>query len=114
MKKGGITQAWPTCNPFKKECDGGKFPSEIIRRYEWACFNAHRRTQVGYEGIEFDDWVKVMFGDIKLNKQVEIIHRNEWARVKFSHMKEFHFNPTFWGSSSSNANLGDESNSPHH
>ena len=114
MRKDGVTEAWPTCNPFKKECDGGKFPRDMIRRYEWACFNAHKRGTVEYEGIEFDDWVKVKFGDIELNKQVELIHKYEWAEVKFKDMERFPFDPTFWRNSSSNAQPGEDDNSSHH
>ena len=56
MTHEGTTQEWPTCDPFQKECNGGKFPEAIIsKRYEWACFNAHKRSQVGYEGISFED-----------------------------------------------------------
>ena len=118
MRNEGTTQAWPTCDPFQKECNGGKFPHEIIKRYEWACFNAHKRAQVGYGGITFNDWVKVKFGNIQLNKQIEIQYRDEWAKVKFGHMKDLYSNPmidpAFWNSGSPDANIGSRSNPPNH
>lgn len=73
MKHEGTTQAWPMCDPFQKECNGGKFPNDIIGKcYEWAYFNAHKRAQVSNAGLSFKDWVKVKFGDIQLNKQIEV------------------------------------------
>ncbi|PWA72254.1 hypothetical protein CTI12_AA271220 [Artemisia annua] len=76
-------------------------------RNEWACFNAHKRTQVGYGGISFEDWVKVKFGDVQLNKQIEVQCRNEWAKVKFSYMENLISNPkidpAFWGSASTSS-----------
>ena len=74
----GTTQAWPTCDPFKGKCDGGRSPElNLDKRNEWACFNANKRDQVGYLGISFENWIKVKFGERRLNKQVEMQYRDE-------------------------------------
>lgn len=57
MKQGGTTQAWPTCDPLHKKCNGGKLTKPLVKRYEWACFNEHMRKEVNYKGISFEDWV---------------------------------------------------------
>ena len=78
----GTTQAWPTCDPFKKGCDGGRIPEiNLAKRSEWACFNAYKRNLVGYHGISFQNWVKVKFGDRQLNKQLEMQYRDEWVKA---------------------------------
>ena len=111
------TQAWPTCDPFQKECNGGKFPKvNIVKRHEWACFNAHKRAQVGYGGISFEDQVKVKLGYIQVNKQIEVQFHNKWAQVKFAHVKNLCLNQkidlAFWGSSSMSTNNGSGHDSP--
>ena len=80
----GTTQAWPTCDPFKGKCDGGRsLKLNLAKRNEWACFNANKRDQVGYLGISFANWIKIKFGERQLNKQVDIQYRDEWVKANF-------------------------------
>jgi hypothetical protein len=119
MRHDGTTQAWPTCDPFQKECNGGKSPETILaQRREWGCFNALKRAQVGYHGISFEDWVKVKFGDVQLNTQIEVQCRDEWAKVKFAHMENLCSNPmidqAFWKNASTNKDNKNGHDCPNH
>ncbi|PWA36033.1 hypothetical protein CTI12_AA604000 [Artemisia annua] len=54
MIENGIAQAWPTCDPAQKKCNGGKLiHGDVAKRYQWACFNESKRSEVGYHGISF-------------------------------------------------------------
>ena len=55
----------------------------LAKRNEWACFNTHKRNQVGYHGISFENWIKVKFGERQLNKQMEMQYRDEWVKANF-------------------------------
>ena len=75
-KDAGITQAWPTCDPSQKECDGGsKVHGDKEKRYEWACFYDTKRGEIGYLGISFNNWLKVKFGETKLSDPDRLHHR---------------------------------------
>jgi hypothetical protein len=66
--------------------------------------NEHKRREVGYRGISFENWVKVKFEEIRLNIKDEMQYRNEWARANF--LREDHVGltpyiaPTVWDKSS--------------
>ena len=80
----GTTKAWPTCDPYLKKCNGGKLTKEnMVKRYEWACFDEHKRGQVGYFGISFENWVKVKFREVQLSTKDEIQYRDEWVKANF-------------------------------
>ncbi|PWA52201.1 hypothetical protein CTI12_AA456800 [Artemisia annua] len=84
MIENRITQAWPTCDPSRKKCNGGELiHGDVAKRYEWACFNESKRSEIGYHGISFGNWVKVRFGETQLSTKDEMYHCNEWAKANF-------------------------------
>ena len=80
----GNTQAWPTCDPLRRKCNGGALiHGDMAKRYKWACFNEAKRSKVGYRGISFENWLKVRFEEGQLNNQDIIRYRSEWAKANF-------------------------------
>ncbi|GKE13695.1 hypothetical protein Tco_1421272 [Tanacetum coccineum] len=51
---------WASCNPYFDECDGGNNSWEN-KKY-WESSNDDKRTNLEWEDLSFDDWVRVAFG----------------------------------------------------
>ncbi|GJW91100.1 RNA-directed DNA polymerase, eukaryota, reverse transcriptase zinc-binding domain protein [Tanacetum coccineum] len=51
---------WASCNPYFDECDGGDNPWE--NKEYWESSNDDMRTNLEWENLCFDNWVKVAFG----------------------------------------------------
>ena len=83
MKIGGTTHAWPTCDPLRNKCNGGKLVEPLAKRYEWACFNEHMRKEVSFKGISFEDWVEVKFGEAKISPERMMKFRSKWLKRTF-------------------------------
>ena len=101
MIENGITQAWPTCDLSWKRCNGGELiHGDVAKRYQWACFNESIRSEVGYHGISFRDWLKVKFKETQISAKDEMHHRSEWAKANFFKRNRFKFvnyvAPTVW------------------
>ncbi|GKC63405.1 hypothetical protein Tco_1096003 [Tanacetum coccineum] len=58
-KEDGCTK-WASCNPHFDECDGGDNPRENDEYWERS--NDNKRTDLGWENLSFDNWVKVAIG----------------------------------------------------
>ncbi|GJT41310.1 RNA-directed DNA polymerase, eukaryota, reverse transcriptase zinc-binding domain protein [Tanacetum coccineum] len=57
---------WPTCNPDLSFCSGyddiyGKEENGMLK--QWICFQDHERQNVGGNGMKFDDFIKVRYGN---------------------------------------------------
>ncbi|GJU41127.1 hypothetical protein Tco_0017870 [Tanacetum coccineum] len=51
---------WASCDPYFDECDGGDNPRE--NKEYWESSNDDMRTNLEWENLSFDNWVKVSFG----------------------------------------------------
>ncbi|GKD59786.1 hypothetical protein Tco_1297295 [Tanacetum coccineum] len=51
---------WASCNPYFDECDEGNNSWEN-KKY-WESSNDDKRTNLEWEDLSFDDWVRVAFG----------------------------------------------------
>ncbi|GJY50369.1 hypothetical protein Tco_0441216 [Tanacetum coccineum] len=60
---------WASCNPNFKECDGGDNPRESS--------NGGMRTNLEWENLSFDNWVKVAFGKV-CKMTMERINKDYW------------------------------------
>ncbi|GJV80612.1 zinc knuckle CX2CX4HX4C containing protein [Tanacetum coccineum] len=58
--KEDICTKWASCNPHFDECDGGDNPRE--NKEYWESSNDYMRTNLEWENLSFDNWVKVAFG----------------------------------------------------
>ncbi|GKB33709.1 hypothetical protein Tco_0873110 [Tanacetum coccineum] len=58
--KEDICIKWSSCNPYFDECDGGDDLRE--NKEYWESSNDDMRTNLEWENLSFDNWVKVAFG----------------------------------------------------
>ncbi|GJT15876.1 phospholipase-like protein [Tanacetum coccineum] len=77
---------WPTCNPDLSFCSGydtiyGKEENGMLK--QWICFRDHERHNVGGNGMKFDDFLKVSYG----NKNIDDVTRErryyEWVAQNY-------------------------------
>ncbi|GKD84492.1 hypothetical protein Tco_1355646 [Tanacetum coccineum] len=77
---------WPTCNPDLSFCSGydaiyGKEENGMLK--QWICFRDHERQNVRGNGIKFDDFLKVRYG----NKNIDDVTRErryyEWIAQNY-------------------------------
>ncbi|GJY00256.1 hypothetical protein Tco_0357274 [Tanacetum coccineum] len=59
-EKEDICTKWASCNPHFDECDGGDNPRK--NKEYWESSNDDKRTNLEWENLSFDNWVKVAFG----------------------------------------------------
>ncbi|GJT06424.1 hypothetical protein Tco_0840886 [Tanacetum coccineum] len=77
---------WPTCNPDLSFCSRydaiyGKEENGMLK--QWICFQDHKRQNVGGNGMKFDDFLKVRYG----NKNIDNVTRErryyEWVAQNY-------------------------------
>jgi hypothetical protein len=65
---------WPSCNPDDDLCDGGG-DKERLRgnKHLWSSTNDKDRKNLKWNGtIAFDEWVKIVFGKVDMEKKMKI------------------------------------------
>ncbi|GKD97591.1 hypothetical protein Tco_1381488, partial [Tanacetum coccineum] len=58
--KEDICTKWASCNPHFDECDGGDNPRK--NNEYWESSHDDMRTNLEWENLNFDNWIKVSFG----------------------------------------------------
>ncbi|GJZ71718.1 phospholipase-like protein [Tanacetum coccineum] len=82
---------WPTCNPDLSFCSGynaiyGKEENGMLK--QWICFRDHERQNVGGNGMKFDNFLKVRYGNKNIDdvtcerRYYEWVVRNYDFKVK--------------------------------
>ncbi|GKE13282.1 hypothetical protein Tco_1416833 [Tanacetum coccineum] len=66
---------WASYNPHFDECDGGNNPRE--NKEYWESSNDDMRTNLEWENLSFDNWVKVDFGKV-CKMTMERINKDYW------------------------------------
>ncbi|GJY63229.1 hypothetical protein Tco_0464689 [Tanacetum coccineum] len=70
---------WASCNPHFDECDGGDNFRE--NKEYWESSNDDKRTNLEWENLSFDNWVKVVFGKV-CKITIERINKDFWRNVE--------------------------------
>ncbi|PWA54733.1 DNA-binding pseudobarrel domain-containing protein [Artemisia annua] len=73
MDNEGSKQAWPSCNPFRNNCDGGdngELDKSQRAHLEWTCFHGGERRDIEFGNLSFHEWYKVRLGNTIINEEV--------------------------------------------
>ncbi|GJS64599.1 RNA-directed DNA polymerase, eukaryota, reverse transcriptase zinc-binding domain protein [Tanacetum coccineum] len=76
--KEDICIKWSSCNPHFDECDGGDDLRE--NKEYWESSNDDMRTNLEWENLSFDNWVKVAFGK-QLRRNEFSLRRNHGSSI---------------------------------
>lgn len=73
VNNNGIIQTWPSCNSFRKNCNGGDYGEireEDQKRLEWIYTLGPKRQDVEFGDLNFQDWYKIRYGNARINEEV--------------------------------------------
>ncbi|GJX92983.1 phospholipase-like protein [Tanacetum coccineum] len=73
---------WPSCNPDLSFCSGyddiyGKEENGMLK--QWICFRDHERQNVRGNGMKFDDFLKVRYGNKNIDDVIRERRYYEWV-----------------------------------
>ncbi|GJY33957.1 RNA-directed DNA polymerase, eukaryota, reverse transcriptase zinc-binding domain protein [Tanacetum coccineum] len=76
--KEGVQEIWASCNPFEEKCDGGSLRNNEIKCY-WESENNGKRTDVEWENLSLNDWLRIRFGEVSETARDKIL-RDHWRK----------------------------------
>ncbi|GJT91235.1 DNA-binding pseudobarrel domain-containing protein [Tanacetum coccineum] len=65
QQKGETHEFWVSCDPYNDQCDGGDVSSNEENKSYWTCMNDDEKLDVAWEGMRFNDWVRVSHGKVR-------------------------------------------------
>ncbi|GJR06326.1 phospholipase-like protein [Tanacetum coccineum] len=76
---------WPTCNLDLSFCSGYNviYKEENVMLKQWICFRDHERQNVGGNGIKFDDFLKVRYGNKNIGDVTHERRYYEWVAQNY-------------------------------
>ncbi|GKE86292.1 hypothetical protein Tco_1560034 [Tanacetum coccineum] len=67
-----IQEVYASCNPSSEECDGGSSHNNEIQCY-WKSENDNDRTNIEWNDISLNDWLKVKYGEVDETMKKKIL-----------------------------------------